>query len=90
MQEAKVARLTIVAVGDAKVRAEDDLTGALDALASTEEDGHRLEDEVARLAVKRTSLLLELETSKMRCLLFIPKRARIRKPWRKTTKKPWR
>ena len=25
----------------------------------------------------------------MRCLLFIPQRARTRKPWWKTTKKPW-
>ena len=39
-QEAKVARLTVVAVGDAKARVKDDLTRALDALAAMEGDGH--------------------------------------------------
>ena len=34
------------------------------AAAATEEDRRRLEDEVACLAIERTSLLLELETSK--------------------------
>ena len=48
-QEAKVDRLRAIAAGDAKARAEDDLTRALDALAATEEDGRRLE--AARLAV---------------------------------------
>ena len=62
--EAKVARLIAVAVGDAKARAEDDLTRAQDALAAEEEDERRLEVEVARLAVERASLLLELEASK--------------------------
>ena len=55
-------RLTAIAAGDAKSRVEDDLTRALDALAAAEEDGRRLE--AARLAVERTSLFLELETSK--------------------------
>ena len=59
-----MARLTVVAVGDAKARAEDDLTRALDALAVVEEDRCMLEAEVARLAVERMSLLLELEASK--------------------------
>ena len=63
-QEAKVARLTVVAAGDAKARTEDDLIRALDALAAAEEDGRRLEAEVARLAVEQTLLLLELEASK--------------------------
>ena len=63
-QEAKVAHLTAVVAGDAKARAEDELTRALDALAAKEEDGRRLEADVARLAVERTSLLLELEASK--------------------------
>ena len=35
--KAKVARLTAVAAGDAKARAEDDLTRARDALATAEE-----------------------------------------------------
>ena len=63
-QEAKVTRLTAVAAGDAKARAEDDLTRALNALEATEEDEHRLEAEIACLVVERTSLLLELEASK--------------------------
>ena len=63
-QEAKVARLTAVAVGDAKARIEDDLIRALDALAAAEEDVRRLEAEVARLTVEQTLLLLELEASK--------------------------
>ena len=63
-QEAKVAPLVATAANNAKTRAEDDLTRVLDALVATEEDGHRLEAEVARVAVKRTSLLLELEVSK--------------------------
>ena len=59
-----MARLTAVVVGDAKARAEDDLIRALDTLVAMEEDGLRLEAKVARLAVERMSLLLELEASK--------------------------
>ena len=51
-QEAKVARLAAIAAGEAKARAKDDLTRARDALATAEEDGCRLEVEVARLAVE--------------------------------------
>ena len=58
--EAKVARLTVVAAGDAKARVKDDLTRAQDTLAATEEEEHRLGAEVTRMAVERTSLLLEL------------------------------
>ena len=53
-----MARLTTVAIGDAKARAEDNLTQVRDALAPTEEYGRKLEAEVARLTVERTSLLL--------------------------------
>ena len=63
-QEAKVARLMAIVAGDAKARAKDNLTRALDALAVVEEDGRRLEAKVACLAVEQTSLLLELEASK--------------------------
>ena len=49
---AKVARLIAVAASDVKARAEDNLTRVLDALAVVEEDGRRLEVEVARLAVE--------------------------------------
>ena len=59
-----MACLNVVAARDAKVRAKDDLTRALDALAVAEEDGHRLEAGVAHLVVEQTSLLLKLETSK--------------------------
>ena len=59
-----MARLASVAVGEAKARAEDDLTRVRDALAAVEEDGHGLEAEVARLKVERASLLLEVEASR--------------------------
>ena len=59
-----MTRLTALAVGDAKARAEDYLTRAGDALVAVEEDEHRLEAEVTRLMVERTSLLLELKASK--------------------------
>ena len=63
-QEAKVARLTAVAAVDAKARAKNDLNRVQGALVAEEEDGHKLEAEVACLAVERTSLLLELGASK--------------------------
>ena len=50
-----MACLTVVAVGDAKVRAENDLNRVQDALVVAEEDGCRIKAEVARLAVERTS-----------------------------------
>ena len=59
-----MACLVAVAAGEAKARAENDLTRARDALVATEEDGHRLEADVARLEVERTLLLLELEEPK--------------------------
>ena len=55
-QEAKVACLMVVAAGNAKVRAEDDLNRVQDALVVAEEDGCRLKAEVACLAVEQTSL----------------------------------
>ena len=88
-KEAKVARLAATTLGDAKARVEDELARVLDALAAAEEDEHKLVAEIAHLAVERTSLLLELEASKMRCTPFIHRWARTTKPWRKTTKKPW-
>ena len=53
-----MARLAITSAGDAKARVEDDLARVLDALATLEEDGRRLEVEIARLAAERMSLLL--------------------------------
>ena len=63
-QEAKVALLAAMAVGEANARAKDELTRARDALAAAEEDGRKLEAEVARLLIERMSLLLELEASR--------------------------
>ena len=63
-QEAKVSCLATTASGDAKERVEDELARVLDALAAIEEDGRQSEVEIARLVAERTSLLLELETSK--------------------------
>ena len=59
-----MARLGAVEAGDAKARVEDDLATTLDALVTAEEDGHRLEAEVARLTIERTSLLVKLEACK--------------------------
>ena len=63
-QEAKVARLASMTAGEAKVRVEDELTRARDAMVVAEEDGLGLEAEVFRLSVERTSLLQELEESR--------------------------
>ena len=51
-QEARVARLTAVAVGDAKARAEDDLNRVQNSLAAAEKDGRSLEADVSRLVVE--------------------------------------
>ena len=59
-----MARLAIIATGEAKAREGDDLAKMRDALAATKEDRQGLEDEVARLTVERMLLLLELETSR--------------------------
>ena len=47
-----MACLAAVAAGKAKVRAEDDLTRARDALAAAEEEGCGLKAEIARLKVE--------------------------------------
>ena len=59
-----MACLVAIVVGEAKARAEDDLTRIRDALETAKEDRRRLEAKVARLTVERASLLLELEASK--------------------------
>ena len=59
-----MACLTSAAIGDAKARAEDDLSRARDALAAAEEERRRLDAKVALLSVELTSLLLVLEASK--------------------------
>ena len=81
--------------GDAKARVEVDMTKALNSLATVEEGGRRSEAEIARLdteltqveaelahvEAERTSLLLELEASKVRWLPFTPEQTRIGKTW---------
>ena len=59
-----MARLVLTAACDAMARVEDDLARVLDALVAAKEDARRSEVKIARLAVERTSLLLELEESK--------------------------
>ena len=63
-REAKVARLVENAVGDAKARENKDLTRVQEALAAVEEGRLKAEAETTRLEVERTSLLLELRTTK--------------------------
>ena len=59
-----MASLAIAEASDAKERVKDDLTTTLYALVTTKEDGRKLEAEVTRLTIERTSLLLELEAFK--------------------------
>ena len=59
-----MARLVLTIACDAMARVEDDLARVLDALVAAKEDARRSEVKIARLAVERTSLLLELEESK--------------------------
>ena len=59
-----MARLAAIVAGEAKVRAEDDLTRVRDALAAAEEDGRELEAKAARLTIEQTLLLLEFEASR--------------------------
>ena len=63
-KEAKVAQLLATTAGDAKVRVEDDITKALNYLATTEDGGRRSKAKIARLVAERALLLLELEASK--------------------------
>ena len=51
-QEAKVARLATIVVGEAKEREEDDLARMRDVLVPTEEDRRGLEAKVAQLTVE--------------------------------------
>ena len=63
-EEAHVARLAVVVVGDAKVRAKDDLVRIQEALVVVEEARHKVEVKTSRQEVERTSLLLELGAAK--------------------------
>ena len=63
-EEAQVARLAVVAVGDVKARAEDDLDRAQSALAAVEEAKRKDKVETARLEVEWTSFLLEIGVAK--------------------------
>ena len=63
-KEAQVACLFVVAVGDTKVRVEDDLVRVQEALAVTEDAKRKAEVETACLEVEWTSLLLELGAAK--------------------------
>ena len=79
-QEAKVACVAASTVGDVRARAEEDLTKVQEALAATEEGRGKAEAKTALLEVERTSLLLELKATKMRCPPSILRRARSRRP----------
>ena len=90
-EEAQVARLATVAVGDATAKTEGDLARVHDALAAAKEARavakearHKAEAETNRLEVKRASLLLETT----RYPLFTPKPAKTRRAWRRITKRP--
>ena len=59
-EEAQVAQLAIVAIGEGKAWAEDDLAQAQGALAAAEEAKRKAEAESSLMEVERTSLLLEI------------------------------
>ena len=70
-EEAQVARLATVTVGDVRAKLEGDLARVKDALAAIEETRAvakearcKVKSEAARIEVDRTSLLLELGTTK--------------------------
>ena len=70
-EEDQVARLAVIAAGDAKEKVEGDLAKVQDALVATEEAKavsekakHKDEAEVASLEVEKMSLLLEIGASK--------------------------
>ena len=54
----------VVAVGNAKARAEDDLATVQDALVMAEEARSKVEADTTRLEVEQTSLLLEIGEAK--------------------------
>ena len=58
--EAQVARLVAIVEGDAKARAEDDLSRVQEALVVAKEVRRKAKAETARLEVERTSPLLGL------------------------------
>ena len=64
---------------------EGDLAKVQEALVAVEEARHKAEVETACLEVERKSLLLELGVAKDEL-----RQARTRRPWRKTTRRPWR
>ena len=63
-EEERHARLAIVTVGDAKVLAEDKLARVQDALVVAKEAKCKVEAKATCIEVERTSLLLEIRTSK--------------------------
>ena len=75
-EEAQVARLATVAAGDAKEHAEEARGKAV--------------VETALLEVERTSLMLEIRATKDESTPFSPRPTRIRRPWRRTIRSPWR
>ena len=59
-----MARMDSGAAGSAKAKVDSGLVKVQNALVVSEEATRKAEDEAIRMAFKRVSLLLELETSK--------------------------
>ena len=83
-EEAQPVQLAAIAVGDVKALAEDELARVQNALAAAEEA--RLKLPTWRLndlySCRRSGRL------RMKCLLSILRRARTKRSWRRTTKRP--
>ena len=88
-EEARVARLDAAVADDTKARVKVNLARIQDALAVVEEAMCKEKAEVARLEVEKRHSCWKSERLRTRCLLFTPRMARTRKPWRRTTKRPW-
>ena len=63
-EKVEVAQLVVIATGEAKAQAEDDLARAQSAMVTAEEVKCKAEVETTLLEVERTSLLLEIGAAK--------------------------
>ena len=57
-------------------------------MAAAKEARRKVEVEATRLEVEQTSLLLDIRL-RTKCLLSNLRRAKTKRPWRKTTRRPY-
>ena len=88
-EESYIARLAAVAAGDARARAKDHLARVRDALVIAEEAKCKAEAEIACLESERP-FYWSLGRQRIKYPPFISKPVKTKKPWRRTTRRPWR